>query len=316
MIGIGRADQGEIVLVGNREDDPRIGLLEQIGIGVVEQFRHHDMRSAHPAQAMGGGDPGEPVDIVGGRPARIDDRARGEALAFRLDPPHPVLAPGGGDGRVQPDIRPAFARIDGVERHQPRIVDPQVRIFERMGQPVFERGARFVLAQAHAGGAGQGAAPADRIVEKQPGAQHPARALAVLMRQDEAHRPDDVRRDGPKLLALLQGLAHQRELVIFEIAQPAMDQLGRGRAGAAGEVARFEQQDFRAAPRRIAGDPGTVHPAADHGDVVGRGGGGVRHSASGCGGPNSVPRSENSTKARLMTAVASRAMASGRAVPS
>ena len=39
-------------------------------------------------------------------------------------------------------------------------------------------------------------------------------------------------------------------------------------------------------------------------------------ASSGSGGPNSVPRSENSTKTRLSTAVTSSASASGRAVPS
>jgi hypothetical protein len=56
------------------------------------------------------------------------------------------------------------------------------------------------------------------------------------MRQHEAHRPDDVRRMRPQHFALDQRLAHQAEFVIFEIAQAAMDELGGGRGGAAGEI--------------------------------------------------------------------------------
>src|SRR3546814_18942996 len=50
------------------------------------------------------------------------------------------------------------------------------------------------------------------------------------VRQDETQRPDDMRRDAPQHLALLQRLAHQAEFIMLEVTQPAMDQLGRGRS--------------------------------------------------------------------------------------
>ena len=46
------------------------------------------------------------------------------------------------------------------------------------------------------------------------------------MRQHETHRPDDVRRVAPQHFALHQRFAYEPELVIFEIAQAAMDEFG------------------------------------------------------------------------------------------
>src|SRR5690349_23076842 len=57
---------------------------------------------------------------------------------------------------------------------------------------------------------------------------------ACVMRQDEAQGADDVRRDPPQDLAFDQRLANQMKFVIFEIAQPAMHQLGRHRRRTAG----------------------------------------------------------------------------------
>ena len=60
----------------------------------------------------------------------------------------------------------------------------------------------------------------------------------------------------------------QLELVIFEVAQPAVDQLGRGRRGVAGEVVALDQQHFQAVERRLAGDRAAVDAAADDEQVV------------------------------------------------
>ena len=71
-------------------------------------------------------------------------------------------------------------------------------------------------------------------------------------------------------LALGQRLAHQAELVVLEIAQAAMDQLGRGRGRAAGKIALLAQEHRQAAAGGIAGDAAAVDAAADDGDVVDR----------------------------------------------
>ena len=64
------------------------------------------------------------------------------------------------------------------------------------------------------------------VIEKEADADHPARALAFDMRQDEAQRPDEMRRLAHEDLALAQGIAHQPHIEGLEITQPAMDELG------------------------------------------------------------------------------------------
>jgi hypothetical protein len=87
------------------------------------------------------------------------------------------------------------------------------------------------------------------------------------MRQHEAQRPRDMRRHRPQHLALLQRLTHEAELVVLEIAQAAVDQLGRGRRGAGREVILLAEIDRIAASRRFAGDAAAVDAAADDRDV-------------------------------------------------
>ena len=59
-------------------------------------------------------------------------------------------------------------------------------------------------------------------------------AATLVVWQHETQGPDDVRRHPPEHFALHERFPHQTEFQIFEITQPAMDELGRGRGGAAG----------------------------------------------------------------------------------
>ena len=65
------------------------------------------------------------------------------------------------------------------------------------------------------------------IVQEQPGADHPGRALAFVVRHDEAQRPHDVGRGAQQYFALGERLAHQAEFIMFQVAQATVDQLGR-----------------------------------------------------------------------------------------
>ncbi len=82
-----------------------------------------------------------------------------------------------------------------------------------------------------------------------------------------------MRRDPQQHLALGQRLAHQPEGALREIAQPAMDQLGRGRRGAGGEIVLLDQQDLEAASGGIARNADAVDAAPDDGEIE------VRHAA-------------------------------------
>ena len=59
----------------------------------------------------------------------------------------------------------------------------------------------------------------------------PKTQAALLERQHETHRPDDVRRHGPEYFTLHQRFAHQAEFVVLEITQAAMNELGTGGRG-------------------------------------------------------------------------------------
>jgi hypothetical protein len=83
------------------------------------------------------------------------------------------------------------------------------------------------------------------------------------MGQDEAQRPDDVGRGIEQALTLEQGLADEAELVIFQIAQSAMDQLRRGGGGIARQIALFAEHHGEAPAHRIARDARAVDAAAN-----------------------------------------------------
>jgi len=177
------------------------------------------------------------------------------------------------------------ARVDGVEHDQPGVVDPAVPVREAALQARLQRRAGRVAAQVQRLRARQQRAPGQVVVEQQAGADQPRRAHRGLVRQHEAQRPGDVRRRAQQHLALGQRLAHQRELVMLEVAQAAVQQLGRRRRGVRGEVVALDQHHAPAAPGEVARDAAAVDAAADDEDVAVGGGGvgghGVRHGGPG-----------------------------------
>ena len=84
------------------------------------------------------------------------------------------------------------------------------------------------------------------------------------MRQYEGQRLHQVRRDPQQDLALFQRLADHAELAVFQVAQPAMDELGARAGRVRSQVVLFAQGDLQPASRRVAGDPGSIDPPAHH----------------------------------------------------
>ena len=103
---------------------------------------------------------------------------------------------------------------------------------------------------------------AEVVVEEQPEADLPARPQPRHVRQDELHRPDEVRGDAQQALALDQRFAHQAELEELEVAQPAVDQLGARGGGAGREIRLLDQRDFHAPPGGVARNACAVDAAA------------------------------------------------------
>ena len=155
-----------------------------------------------------------------------------------------------------------------VKQHQPGVIDPGIGIAIAGGKARFQRHAGYMTAQIDALRRRQGTPSAQMIVDEQAQAQQPAWAQPRRPWQCEAHRMDDMRRDTPQTLPLGQRLAHQTEFAMFQIAQPAMDELGGGGGRALRQVASLQQQHLRAPARRIAGDAAAIHPAANHGQII------------------------------------------------
>ncbi len=274
VVVIGRADQGEIVLEGDGEDEPPVACLEEIGARVVVFARDDDVAALHEPDVVHGAAAerlaDHPVDPGTGR---IDEepcahlRARAGLHVFEADPPDPALAPGVRDLRPRPDLRAAACGIAGIQDHKTGVVHPAVGIFVGAGETRLERRARGIAPQIEDAGFRQEPPSADMIVKEEAEPQDPGRPQSALIGQHEAHRPDDVRRAPPEALPLLERLAHEAELTMFEVAQAAVDELGRCRRGAAREVRHLGETGAEAPPGRVTGNAAAVDPAADDEDV-------------------------------------------------
>jgi hypothetical protein len=88
-----------------------------------------------------------------------------------------------------------------------------------------------------------------------------------MVRQYETKRPDDVGCDLPEDFALDQRLANQPKLVIFQITQAAMHELGRPRRRSARQVIHFTKENRVAPARRIARDATAIDAATNDSEV-------------------------------------------------
>jgi hypothetical protein len=82
----------------------------------------------------------------------------------------------------------------------------------------------------------------------------------------------------------VQRLAHEAELAVLEVAQPAVDHARRGRGGASGKIRLVHEQRVDAVERELAQEAGAIDAAAEdehvrreglRGAQAGKGGGAV-----------------------------------------
>ena len=228
---VGGADQGEIAVIGDGEDDAAVGILEEIGAIVREDPPDHDVRALHQAHMGAGG-----ASTTWARTSATQGPAaltRARATIERRSP----LAP---STRELPDRRRSGddERVRGLMSAPRSAASIAFRTTSRESSTVqseYSKAWRYTRLQGNAGrilrkteaaGRRQELAAADMIVEEEAEPQQPARAQTAMMRQDEAHRADDVRRDLREYLALGQRLVDEPELVMLEIAQAAVNELG------------------------------------------------------------------------------------------
>src|SRR5437764_15038945 len=88
-----------------------------------------------------------------------------------------------------------------------------------------------------------------------------------MVRQNETKRADDVGSDLPEDFALDQGLADQPKLVIFEIAQAAMHELGRPGRRPTSQVVHFAEENRVTPARRIPCDAAAIDAAPNNSQV-------------------------------------------------
>ena len=170
--------------------------------------------------------------------------------------------------RAGQDMGAAVRRVAGVEHDQAGVVYPAVRIDEAARVTRLERLAGRMPRQLDRLRTRQKAPACQMVIEEEASADHPRRTLRGIVRHHETQRPHDVRRHAQQHLALLQCLAHQAEFVIFEVPQPAVDQLGRGRRGVLGQVVFFTQDHRQATAHGITGDTDAVDAASDHQQIT------------------------------------------------
>ncbi len=282
VFAVGGADHGVAAHVGDGEDDAAVLVLHDVGLLALVQSRHDDMAALDQANAVRRALLQVIVDELrhpgaGGVDQRLGAQGEtGAVFALQLDVPDAAGTPGAQALGAGVDVRAFLAGGHGVEHHQSRVVDPAVGIFESAPD---RRLQRAIVAKAQAARGGELPALAEVVVEEQAGPDHPRGAQVRPMWQHEAHRLDQVRRLGQQHFAFGQRFADQAELVMFEVAQPSVDQLAAGGGGVAGKVVALAEEYRKSAPGRIGGNARAVDPAADDGDIVelGDGAGGIGH---------------------------------------
>ena len=154
-------------------------------------------------------------------------------------------------------------------QHQPGVVGPGVAVDVGVGAagPVERGRQRDGLLRADPVVPADVAHPREDVVGRHAQAEQPALGGVGPHRVDEVHRPNQVRREAHQQLALADAFEHEAELVVLQVAQPAVDQLARLAAGAAGEVAHVDRDDAKPPACRVERDAGAGRAEADDEDV-------------------------------------------------
>ncbi len=192
--------------------------------------------------------------------ARAETMRDGAGPITQLGAPDPAVPACGHQRGPCQDPRATNRRIERIENDQPRVIDPAIRIFEAGLELRLECPARKLGRQIEAARFRQQLAATEMIVQHQPEPDHPGRALLLRMRQDEAQRPDDMRRRPEQHLPLDQRFAHQAEFIIFEITQAAVNQLSRTRARPLRQIVLLAQHTLRPRPAASRAIPAPLMP--------------------------------------------------------
>ncbi len=239
------------------------------------ELAHHDVRALHQPHFCARVDAGAGGQhVFHPRTAGIDQRAGPDGLAraaggvFDGDLPDAVGLPDLDRTRAGVDFSATIGGIACGEHDEACVVDETVGVFKALGEAVGDqRLANLVMREIDRTRRRQQLTAANMVVQEQPQAQQPGRTQSCVVRQNETKRANDVGGDLPEDFALNQRLANQAELVIFEIAQAAMHELGRPGRRPARQIIHFTKENSVAPAHRIARDAAAVNAASNDCEV-------------------------------------------------
>ena len=279
-LGVGGADQ-PVPTPRDHEQHALLGAQDQAGVQLQAIARHDEV------DALGRGDvelaalADQMLQLVGPDAGRVDhdlgvdlELLTGDVIAHPHAGDPARLAQEAGDRHRVGHRGSVAGRGTSHGQRVARIVDLGVLVLQRPDQRVGRQRRRDpqraplgqVAVAAHA------LVAAQLVVEQHPGADVDALPDAVGQRVQEGDGSHQVGRDHvEQQAALAQRLAHEVELHLLEVAQPAVDQLGGAARGPRGEVPGLHQRHRQAAGGGVQRRAGAGRAAADHEHVEGLG---------------------------------------------
>ena len=134
MLCICSPNEREVIFIRNKKTDPTIFTLQKIAFVMVVKLRHDNMGATHQ--------PDLPTHIRADMgqglrhpwPRSIDQRARKILLLCPVprncDPPEPADTLRIHERGTGQNARPPLRSIPRIQAHKPRIINPNIRIFE------------------------------------------------------------------------------------------------------------------------------------------------------------------------------------------
>ena len=168
------------------------------------------------------------------------------------------------------DQQSAFGcRRAGQRQRQTRIVKLTVPVFDAALEPLLLHGGQVFdgLAAGQKFGGAQPSLARQRVIHLEADAVE-RRVQHFIGRHDKGQRLRQVRSVVQQGCALVQRLAHQRDIALGQIAHAAVHQLSSARRCALGKVHGFQQHYLEATRRRIHSHAQTRGTAADDGQVI------------------------------------------------
>ena len=89
----------------------------------------------------------------------------------------------------------------------------------------------------------------------------------LVVRQYKAHWPTDMGHRAQQRFALFKSFPHEADFEKFEIAQPTMEKLGRGRRCRRCQVIHFRQRHRQPTTRGIPGNTAAVNAPTDDEEI-------------------------------------------------